>query len=307
MSNIEFQTVTYRYIASNSKAKTKGDAPPAASTTEERFYPHDIADEKQRLGAIEDVSITIEQGEFVAVIGANGSGKTTFVRHINALLTPDSGRVLVAGFDTSDEETLFQVRSHAGMVFQDPNTQIVASVVADDVAFGPENLNVQHDELSARVDQALDVVSMLGFAEADLSTLSGGQRQRVSIAGILAMQPDVLILDEPTSMLDVRGRQAVRQIMSDLNDSGMTIILITHSMEEAVSAKRIIVFDQGRVVLDGTPEQVFSRYRLLLELGLDVPFSLQLSDALAQYGLSVTSSLDADDLKEQLCNWYLTE
>jgi energy-coupling factor transport system ATP-binding protein len=243
----------------------------------------------------------IEPGQFVAVIGANGSGKTTFARHINAILKPRRGRVLVAGLDTTQPDLLFDIRSLAGMVLQNPNAQMVASVVADDVAFGPENLNVPSPELEQRVADALEAVGLSGMAESDPAQLSGGQRQRVSIAGILAMRPDIIVLDEPGAMLDVRGRDDVRSIVGQLNAAGMTVVLITHFMEEALAAERVLVMGLGRIILDGPPEQVFSEHETLRRLGLDVPFSMLLAEALAGRGLDVPLSASLGDLKELLC------
>lgn len=253
---------------------------------------------------LDGVSVDIARGEFVVVIGANGSGKTSFARHINALLVPTQGRVLVVGMDTADPGRLFEIRATAGMVFQNPNAQIVASVVADDVAFGPENLNVQQPELSRRIDLALAAVSMSEVAEDDPAELSGGQRQLISIAGILAMQPEILILDEPGSMLDVQGRAQINHIIRELNERGMTVVLITHFMEEALDADRIIVMDAGKIALDGTPAEVFSHTDELRSFGLDIPFTMLVAEALAGYGLPITSTFDTDSLIEEICSWY---
>jgi energy-coupling factor transporter ATPase len=250
------------------------------------------------------VTLSVEPGGFIAVIGANGSGKSTLAKHINALLVPQSGRVLTLGLDTSDPELTFEIRSHAGMVFQNPDSQMVASVVADDVAFGPENLAVAHHELVNRVDEALDNVKMASFAQRDPARLSGGQKQRVCIAGILAMKPDVLILDEPGAMLDARGRRGIRRIVRELNEAGMTIVLITHFMEEAVLAGRVFVIHEGRLVLTGSPLEVFSQKQRLRELALDVPFSLLLAEELRQRGVMVPEIVRPEELKEALWNWH---
>lgn len=254
--------------------------------------------------ALDGVSLNVEPGEFVAVIGANGSGKSTLAKHVNALLVPQSGRVLTLGFDTSDDTVTFEIRSHAGMVFQNPDSQMVASVVADDVAFGPENLAVPYDELLGRIDDALDAVKMGAFSQRNPTRLSGGQKQRVCIAGILAMKPDVLVLDEPGAMLDTRGRRGIRRIIRELNDGGMTVILITHFMEEAVLAKRVVVVSDGRVALEGKPFEVFSHKDLLRELALDVPFPLLLAEELRKRGVPVSDNVDPDELKEELWHWY---
>jgi energy-coupling factor transporter ATPase len=250
--------------------------------------------------------LAVETGEFVAVIGANGSGKSTLAKHINALLTPNAGRVLTVGLDTLDGENIFEIRSHAGMVFQNPDSQMVASVVADDVAFGPENLAVPYEELLTRVDDALDAVKMGEFADRNPHHLSGGQKQRICIAGVLAMNPEILILDEPGAMLDARGRRGVRRIVRELNKAGMTVVLITHFMEEAVIAGRVIVMAEGRVALTGTPTEVFSQKDRLRELSLEVPFSLLLAEQLRERGVPVPEIASPEVLKEELCRWYST-
>jgi energy-coupling factor transporter ATPase len=255
---------------------------------------------------LDDVSLSIEKGDFIAVIGANGSGKSTLAKHINALLKPTAGRVLTLGLDTADDELLFEIRSHAGMVFQNPDSQIVTSVIADDVAFGPENLAIPYNELTERVDKALDIVKMRDFSERNPVHLSGGQKQRCCIAGVLAMQPDVLILDEPCAMLDVRGRRGIRRLVRELNEMGITIILITHFMEEAVIAKQVYVVDKGRVAITGSPAEVFSNKTLLRELNLDVPFSLLLAEELIKRGVSVPEIARPEELKEELCRLYST-
>jgi len=256
--------------------------------------------------ALDDVSLQIEPGEFIAVIGANGSGKSTLAKHINALLIPQKGRVLTLGFDTSDPEVTFEIRSHAGMAFQNPDSQMVTSIVADDVAFGPENLAVPYTELVERVDYALDAVKMSEFAQRNPAHLSGGQKQRVCIAGVLAMKPDVLILDEPGAMLDARGRRGIRRIMRELNRGGMTVILITHFMEEAVIADRVFVMDKGSVVMSGPPSEVFSQKEKLRECNLDVPFSLLLAEELIKRGVPVSEIARPEELKEELWRWHLS-
>jgi energy-coupling factor transporter ATPase len=262
--------------------------------------------EAQEHPALDGISLRVEPGDFVAVIGANGSGKSTFARHINALLTPGSGRVLTVGLDTSDPVLTFEIRERAGYLFQNPDAQMVTSVVADDVAFGPENLAVPQSEITERVDEALASVAMTEFAERNPTHLSGGQKQRICLAGILAMRPEVLILDEPGAMLDVRGRRGIRRIVRELNKAGMTVILITHFMEEAVLANRVFVLDQGRVALSGTPTEVFSQKQRLRELALDVPFSLLLAEELRARGVAVTEIASPELLKEELCRLYST-
>jgi energy-coupling factor transport system ATP-binding protein len=251
--------------------------------------------------ALDGVTLDVRQGEFVAVIGHNGSGKSTLAKHINALFSPTQGKVLTVGLDTSDPELVFEIRSHAGMVFQNPDAQMVTSVVADDVAFGPENLAVPHDEIIIRVDAALDAVKMSQYAQRNPAHLSGGQKQRVCIAGVLAMRPDILVLDEPGAMLDARGRRGIRRVVSELNAKGMTVVLITHFMEEAMSAQRVFVMDGGRVALQGTPQQVFSQKGRLRDLKMEVPFSILLTEALQQRGIEVPSMIRPSELKEELC------
>jgi energy-coupling factor transport system ATP-binding protein len=212
--------------------------------------------------------------------------------------------VLTLGLDTSDDEVTFEIRSHAGMVFQNPDSQIVASVVADDIAFGPENLAVPYDELLVRIDDALGAVKMEAFSQRNPTRLSGGQKQRVCIAGILAMRPDVLVLDEPGAMLDTRGRRGIRRIVRELNDGGMTVMLITHFMEEAVLAGRVLVISDGRIALAGSPFEVFSQKDLLRELALDVPFPLLLAEELRKRGVPVSDNVNPEELKEELWRWH---
>ena len=207
--------------------------------------------------ALDGVTIAIDAGSFVCVLGGNGSGKSTFAKHVNALLAPDEGRMRVLDRDTSEPDNVFFVRSNAGMVFQNPDDQIVASVIENDVAFGPENLGVPADELRRRVEAALAQVGLQGFEKKQTETLSGGQKQRVAVAGVLAMEPQILILDEASAMLDPRGRAGLLRVCRELNERGLTIVLITHFMEEAALADRVIVLDRGKVALVGTPEEVF--------------------------------------------------
>lgn len=202
---------------------------------------------------LDDICLDIEAGQFVAVLGANGSGKSTLAKHINALLVPTAGRVMVGGRDTHREEDVLAIREAAGMVFQNPDNQAVASIVRDDVAFGPENLGLAPDEIRARVDEALAVVAMQGHAEEEIANLSGGQKQRIAIAGVLAMRPRILILDEPGAMLDARGRRGITRVAHELNAGGMTVVLITHFMEDALGADHVVVLDAGRIALEGTP------------------------------------------------------
>lgn len=229
-------------------------------------------DEETKKYVFNDLSLSIEKGSFVAILGHNGSGKSTLAKHFNAILLPSGGRVFVDGMDTSDEEKLLNIRKNVGMVFQNPDNQIVATIVKDDVAFAPENLGVPHDKLVKRVDDALKAVSMERFADKAPHELSGGQKQRVAIAGIIAMHPRCIVLDEATAMLDPSGRREVMEVVRRLNrEMGITVILITHYMEEAAKADRVVVMDSGKIVLDGTPKEVFVRVDDLKKIGLDVP------------------------------------
>ncbi len=250
---------------------------------------------------LDDICLDIEPGEFVAVLGANGSGKSTLAKHVNALLVPANGRVVVGGHDTHDEASTFAIRESAGMVFQNPDNQAVASVVRDDVAFGPENLGLAPDEIRTRVDEALATVAMADHALDEIDSLSGGQKQRIAIAGVLAMRPRILILDEPGAMLDARGRRGITRVAHELNASGMTVVLITHFMEDALGADRVIVLEGGRIALAGTPEEVFTDAVALRALRLELPFSIQLAEDLRAHGFEVGMGLSEDKLEEELC------
>ena len=252
--------------------------------------------------ALDGVSLEIKQGEFVAVIGANGSGKSTLARHLNALLLPTDGTVLVDGMDTEDENKMWDIRQKVGMVFQNPDNQIVATIVEDDVAFGPENLGVAPDEIRRRVDDALKAVGMYDYRLREPHKLSGGQKQRVAIAGIIAMQTGCIVLDEPTAMLDPRGRREVFDTVRRLNrEMGITVLFVTHFMDEAVKADRVIIIDSGRLCLDGTPREVFSQTDVLRRCGLDVPQSTELCHRLIEKGIDLPGDiLDADECVEAL-------
>ncbi len=240
------------------------------------------------------IDLQIESGSFVAVLGHNGSGKSTLAKHMNAILTPTEGRVLVHGIDTADESRLLDVRRKVGMVFQNPDNQIVANVVEDDVAFAPENLGVPPEEIRRRVGAALQQVGMLEFKQHAPHLLSGGQKQRVAIAGVIAMQPDIVVLDEPTAMLDPQGRQEVIAAVTKLcRESGMTVVLITHHMDECVGADRLVVMSEGRIVADGSPAEVFSQVELMEGEGLAVPETTKLLYELRAEGYELP--LDALD------------
>lgn len=275
---------------------------------ERLFFEYVDEESGSRVPVLKDLNLTINQGEFVAVLGHNGSGKSTFAKHCNAVLLPTTGKVFVNGIDTSDEERLFEIRQHVGMVFQNPDNQIVATIVEEDVAFALENLGVEPTEIRRRVDEALKQVEMYEYREHAPHQLSGGQKQRVAIAGILAMRPDCIVLDEPTAMLDPKGRREVLKTIRQLNrDFGTTVILITHYMDEAVKADRVVVMDDGKILLDGTPKEVFPQVELLKSVGLDVPQVTELIYELKKEGLDLPDDvLTEDECVEVLKNLLQT-
>ena len=250
--------------------------------------------------ALDGVSAHVETGEFLCILGGNGSGKSTLAKHLNALLVPDEGRVVVDGMDTADAECTYAVRKTCGMVFQNPDDQLVASLVEDDVAFGPENLGIPTPELRERVTQALEDVGLSGFERHETHALSGGQKQRVAIAGVLAMNPSVLVLDEASAMLDPRGRAGLMRVCHELHERGMTIVMITHFMEEAAQADRVIVMERGRVALEGTPDEVLLQADALDHLNLDVPFAARLSLDARRAGVNVAPTVNADELAQRV-------
>lgn len=253
---------------------------------------------------LQDVSLSIARGEFVVVLGHNGSGKSTLAKHFNGILTPIGGTVLVDGIDTREEGRLLEIRRRVGMVFQNPDNQIVATVVEEDVAFALENLGVPPQEIRQRVDEALDAVGMSDYKLHAPHQLSGGQKQRVAIAGIIAMRPDCIVLDEPTAMLDPRGRREVMRTLHTLNQKhGVTIVHITHYMDEAAQAQRVVVMDGGKVLLDDEPRKVFSHVELLTKVGLDVPQATRLCHQLKREGLN----LPGDIITEERCAQALLE
>lgn len=245
---------------------------------------------------LSNVTLDIADGEFLCILGGNGSGKSTLAKHLNALLVPDSGSVEVDGLNTSDPQLVYDVRSRVGMVFQNPDDQLVATLVENDIAFGPENLGVPTSELSQRVADALASVGLMGFEQHETHALSGGQKQRVAIAGALAMHPEVLILDEASSMLDPRGRHGLLKVCQELNHAGMTIVMITHFMEEAALANRVVVLDRGRIALEGTPEEILTRTDELHSLNLEEPFACQLALELKRRGLDITPHVDEESV-----------
>lgn len=243
---------------------------------------------KSEKNAVDGVSLDIKKGEFVALLGHNGCGKSTIAKHLNAMLLPDSGRVLIDGDDTSDEEKTYDIRKKVGLVLQNPDNQLVASIVEEDVAFGPENLGIPPQEIRERVDYALKAVGMYDYRDHAPYKLSGGQKQRVAIAGILAMLPECIVLDEPTAMLDPNGRDEVLSTLLKLNkEKNITVVLITHYMDEAVLADRVVVMDSGKILTQGTPDQVFSQVELLKKHRLDVPQSTELANKLCGCGVKI--------------------
>ncbi len=252
--------------------------------------------------ALTGVDMIVEKGEFVAIIGHNGSGKSTFAKHINALFLPEAGSVTVEGMDTKDESKVWEIRKCAGMVFQNPDNQLVATIVEEDVAFGPENIGVPPEEIRKRVDEALKKVNMSEFAERAPHMLSGGQKQRVAIAGVLAMQPDIIVFDEPTAMLDPEGRAEVMETISMLNKQGKTVILITHYMEEALFADRIFIMTDGHIDFCGTPREVFANEAAIEKAGLSAPPHIELYHRLKNQGHDLGECpLTIEELVDRLC------
>ena len=242
--------------------------------------------------AVDNVSLTMQKGDFIAVLGHNGSGKSTFAKHINALLYPTEGTLYVDGIDTSDEERLLDIRQSAGMVFQNPDNQIVCTLVDEEVAFGPENIGVPSEEIWERVEKSLKAVGMYEYRNASPNKLSGGQKQRIAIAGIVAMKPKCIILDEPTAMLDPHGRKDVMKVLHELNRrEGVTIILITHYMDEVIDADKVFVMDDGKLVMQGKPREIFSQVDRLKELRLDVPQVTELAYELKKSGLDMPDGI----------------
>ena len=265
-------------------------------------FTYPATDVKESFNALNDLTLSIEKGSFVAVIGQNGSGKSTMAKLVNALLLPGEGTVWVNGYDTRDEAHLWDVRQSAGMVFQNPDNQIVSSIVADDVAFGPENLGVETAEIRRRVDEALEAVGMTAFRKNAPHLLSGGQKQRIAIAGAIAMRPQCIVFDEPTAMLDPKGRKEVMRIIRQLHAEGITCILITHFMEEAAQADRIVILNDGRIYMDGTPREIFTDRDSLMALGLDVPMAVDLSYQLHDLGVDLPAGIvEEEELIEALC------
>ncbi len=266
-------------------------------------FLYESNDQGDVVEALKDININVEKGEFVTIIGHNGSGKSTLAKHINALLKPSEGDVWVKGMNTKEDEETWNIRQTAGMVFQNPDNQIVATIVEEDVAFGPENLGIPSAEIRVRVEESLKTVGMLGYRDKGPHLLSGGQKQRIAIAGVIAMKPDCIVLDEPTAMLDPSGRKDVIDTIKKLNrEENITVVNITHFMEEAVTADRVIVMEDGDIVLEGTPREVFSQVAKLKSLGLDVPQVTDLAFELRKEGIELPEDiLTVDEMVMQLC------
>ena len=274
-------------------------------SVENLAYTYPGLDDQPGVKVFEDLSLKIEEGTFVAILGTNGCGKSTLAKHFNSILLPSGGKVYVCGLDTSDENKLMKVRRNVGMVFQNPDNQIVANVVEEDVAFGPENLGIASAEIRRRVDRALEQVGMTKFARHAPHLLSGGQKQRIAIAGIIAMQPKCIVLDEPTAMLDPRGRREVMETVTKLNrEKGITVVIITHHMDEAAQAQRVVVMHKGKVAADGAPKEVFSRVELLHDLGLAAPETVELCWELNKLGFELPlDSLTETECAQALYDW----
>lgn len=276
--------------------------------TENLIFDYISRDENEEVisvnRALDDLNIEVKKGDFVAILGHNGSGKSTLAKQLNAILLPTKGTVLIKGMDTQDDENLWDIRQSAGMVFQNPDNQIIGTVVEEDVGFGPENLGVPTEEIWERVEKSLKAVNMLDFRNNSPNKLSGGQKQRVAIAGIMAMEPECIILDEPTAMLDPTGRKEVLQTAHELNENeGVTVILITHYMNEVVDADKIIVLDQGKIVMQGGPKEIFSKVDELKKYRLDVPQVTQLAYELKKEGVDMPDGiLTIEELADTICN-----
>ena len=271
---------------------------------ENLIFEYKKDDETAANRAINGVSLEIERGSFTAILGKNGSGKSTLAKNLNGLLLPTEGVIYVNGFNTADDEHIWDVRQSAGMVFQNPDNQLVSAIVEDDVAFGPENLGVEPQEIRRRVDKALADVNMGAFRGKAPHLLSGGQKQRIAIAGVVAMKPSCIIFDEPTAMLDPKGRGEIMAIIKELNGEGITVILITHFMEEAVNADRVIIMHEGEVFLDGTPSEVFARGGRVKSVNLDVPLAVELAARLRQRGIEGPAAIiGTEEMGEYLCQY----
>ena len=273
-------------------------------TIENLIFEYTIGDESQPVRAIDNLNLEIERGSFTAIIGKNGSGKSTLAKNLNGLLLPTEGVIYVDGFDTRDDDNIWNVRQTAGMVFQNPDNQLVSAIVEDDVAFGPENLGIEPAEIRRRVDKALEDVNMGQFKKKAPHLLSGGQKQRIAIAGVVAMKPKCIIFDEPTAMLDPKGRAEIMSIIDELHAEGITVILITHFMDEAVRADRVIIMHEGHILLDGTPQEVFEQEELIRSVNLDVPLMVEMGAKLRKAGIDVPRDIITEEkMVEFICQY----
>ena len=273
-------------------------------TIENLIFEYTRGDESQPVRAIDNLNLEIERGSFTAIIGKNGSGKSTLAKNLNGLLLPTEGVIYVDGFDTRDDDNIWNVRQTAGMVFQNPDNQLVSAIVEDDVAFGPENLGIEPAEIRRRVDKALEDVNMGQFKKKAPHLLSGGQKQRIAIAGVVAMKPKCIIFDEPTAMLDPKGRAEIMSIIDELHAEGITVILITHFMDEAVRADRVIIMHEGHILLDGTPQEVFEQEELIRSVNLDVPLMVEIGANLRKAGIDVPEEIITEEkMVEFICQY----
>lgn len=273
-------------------------------TIENLIFEYTRGDESQPVRAIDNLNLEIERGSFTAIIGKNGSGKSTLAKNLNGLLLPTEGVIYVDGFDTRDDDSIWNVRQTAGMVFQNPDNQLVSAIVEDDVAFGPENLGIEPAEIRRRVDKALADVNMGQFKKKAPHLLSGGQKQRIAIAGVVAMKPKCIIFDEPTAMLDPKGREEIMSIIDELHAEGITVILITHFMDEAVRADRVIIMHEGRILLDGAPQEVFEQEELIRSVNLDVPLMVEMGAKLRKAGINVPKDIITEEkMVEFICQY----
>lgn len=273
-------------------------------TIENLTFEYMRGEESQPVRAISNLNLEIERGSFTAIIGKNGSGKSTLAKNLNGLLLPTGGVIYVDGYDTRDDSSIWNVRQTAGMVFQNPDNQLVSAIVEDDVAFGPENLGIDPVEIRRRVDKALEDVNMGQFKKKAPHLLSGGQKQRIAIAGVVAMKPKCIIFDEPTAMLDPKGRAEIMSIIDELHAEGITVILITHFMDEAVRADRVIIMHEGKILLDGTPQQVFEQEELIRSVNLDVPLMVEMGAKLRRAGIDVPADIiTEEEMVEFICQY----
>lgn len=271
-------------------------------TIDNLIFEYMKSDGSEGFRALNNLNLEIDEGSFTAIIGKNGSGKSTLAKNLNGLLIPTSGTIYVDGYDTADDDSIWEVRQRAGMVFQNPDNQLVSSIVEDDVAFGPENLGIEPEEIRRRVDKALEDVNMGQYKHKAPHLLSGGQKQRIAIAGVVAMKPKIIIFDEPTAMLDPKGRKDIMKIIKDLHDEGITVILITHFMEEVIDADRVIIMHEGEVLLDGTPYEVFSEVDTIRKANLDIPIMVELGDRLRKEGLDIPMGIiKEEEMVKALC------